>query len=225
MFDAHLIRISGLNFDSRESEEKFDKWQAGAYAPMLLSVREEGLDQYIDTGEKPGYPRKIFLGYYANLENFLTYARSAERNAYYNDTLKTWGDKIERLWGVLYQVVRRFESKQSTVNNVNVDHKPSNIQMHERSQRDAPVVLLRGLSLATTQWDKYDNWMREWAYDVYFPCFSKSRALRNTRAAGCPMLMSVILARRRKLEQRKATSTLKTCQSSILKTTKLTAAF
>jgi len=173
MDGANLIRISGLSFDSRESEEKYDKWHAGAYAPMLLSAREQGLEHYLLLEETPAYPKIIFLGYYDNLENFLIYSNSPERNAYFKDTQTTWGDKMERRWGVLYQVVRRFKNEAAIPDAGDIDKSHSNVQMKEYTPEKAPVVLLKGLSLSVDEWDKYDTWIREWAYDVYIPMLLK----------------------------------------------------
>jgi hypothetical protein len=170
---AHLIGISGTRFDNSEGEEKYRKWARGAYSHMLLEKTPlMGIDQCVVLPKKPDLSI-VHVNSFENLERFLSYAHSPEREAYYKDIHATWGKTMERVWQVIYQVVKRFDNGSDTLPGIN-NHAGGNT-FHETiySEENAPVILLRGLGLSSGDWEKYDAWVNEWAYEVYIPVLMK----------------------------------------------------
>ena len=173
MDNAHLIGITGTKFDNKEDEEKYDKWANGAYGPMLLNTTLMGINRCLVLEEEPEYPKYITLNCTKNLEGFLTYAHSTERDAYYKDIRATWGNKMERPWQVVYQIAKRFENGSDALNEGKENADRNAVQEKEYTSENAPIIQLKGLSLSAGDWEKYDAWVNEWGYDVYIPMLLK----------------------------------------------------
>lgn len=174
MKNAHLIGISGTRFDNSEDEEKYLKWTQGAYSHMLLeNTPLMGIDQCFVLERKPNYPKIVHLNFQEDLEGFLSYAHSPERDAYYKDIHASWGKTMERVWQVIYQVVKRFETSSDTLPEINDNADGKTYHEKVYSDDDAPIILLKGLGLSGGDWEKYDAWINEWGYEVYIPVLMK----------------------------------------------------
>jgi hypothetical protein len=131
--------------------------------------------------EKYIYVNTISINYFANLENYIEDSRGLERNAYRKDIQTTWGGSYEEDWQTVYLLVRHMNSFQNDpTDKGNIVDKNTRLKEFP-DDGSGPVVLFRGLNLTSDSWEKYDDWVKEWGYDVYIPLLLKVPGISGYR--------------------------------------------
>jgi hypothetical protein len=158
MEDAHIVDISALVFQNPDDAEKFAKWGAAAYTPMMMSTKSVfGIENHRIIEKNPNYPEVSPFMFYRTIEDYENAMHSTEFTAYLKDIEATWGGKFERVWNSLYVLVKRMSSDVPLDKNANY------------LEQNAPIVLLSGVGLSPNDWDKYDAWFNDWGYSIYVP--------------------------------------------------------
>jgi hypothetical protein len=159
MDDAHIVDISALVFQDPDDAGNFAKWGAGAYTPMMMSLKSMlGTEAHRLVEKSPNYPESVPFMYFRNIEDYENVMHSPEWTAYLKDIEATWGGKFERVWNSLYVLVKRMKNEALTFD------KNANYL-----EQNAPVVLLSGVGLSPNDWEKYDSWFNDWGYSIYIP--------------------------------------------------------
>jgi len=141
---------------------------------MLMSNNDVlGIERWVSLQEKVIFINTISINYFTDLASYILESRGVERDAYHKDIQTTWGGKYEESWQVVYQLVRHLKGVQtSPTDKGNIVDKATRLKEFPDDGR-GPVILLRGLGLSPDEWESYDDWVKEWGYDVYIPMLLK----------------------------------------------------
>jgi hypothetical protein len=172
MEDSHVIAVYLWKFNNAEDHNNWSKWSIGSLIPLLMSTDSIiGIDSYrfID-GQHPH--NILAFNHYLNLSGYLIDTHSPERDAYRKDIQTTWGGKFEWSWLTLYQLVKRLKSPDGTqIKDGELVN--TTTRFKDYANEDGPMMLLRGLRLSSDEWQRYDNWIYEWGYNIYVPLLLK----------------------------------------------------
>ena len=172
MEGANVIFFDSRTYKTAEVFDEYNKWSKASFGPMLMSTGNRLIGEMaFPIEEKLPSVRTMAINHFKDLETYLTYMTTPEANAYIKDMQATWAGKYEQsVAGHL--VVRRFKGNQFTpIDQGDIVDKDTRLK--EFSSDNAPVVLLRGLGLTSDEWEKYDDWVNEWGYQVYIPLLLK----------------------------------------------------
>lgn len=171
MEGANVIAFERFKYETAEDVEKWNKWVPASTALMEMSSDALlGMERSFHLEEKFTY---VSLNFYKDMENYFSFLRSPERNAMEKDFKITWGGKVERTWRALYFVVRRLNLFQrNPIDKGEIVDKATYLKQFKEDE--APVLVLKGLSLSTLDWEKYNAWMNEWGYDIFLPMLLKA---------------------------------------------------
>ncbi len=171
--ESGVVTFNIYTFKTAEIFEGFEKWGKGSLAPMLMSTGYFlGVERGIPIENEAISRGRLAINHYKDLESFLIHTTTPEYDAYIKDIYTTWGGKFETSWQSVYLVVRRLKGFQSLqIDKGNIVDK--NTFLKEFTKDDGPVALIRGISLTSDDWEKYDAWVKEWGYKIYIPLLLK----------------------------------------------------
>jgi hypothetical protein len=173
MENAGIISIMTWDFDTDEAYKDYDKWSKNSLALMLMSsIYRLGMDRWVRLEDRAAYRNWVSASYYSDFEGFIVDSHGLQRTAFSQDVHSTWKDKYENSWRSVYFLVRRLKGPSVTeIDKGKIIDKTTHFR--EFLEEDAPVVLLKGLVLSPEQWERYDDWVNEWGYDIYIPLLLK----------------------------------------------------
>jgi hypothetical protein len=144
--------------------QRFLKWQAEVYSPMLLKATEiVGVDHYQIVKENPEYPARVTLYHYKNLIDWKTAEGNPETSAITQEQ-RSWVARgiVDYIWAKPYALTKSFRSKQyPSVGNENT------------IIENAPIMHLEAYRLSPEEQGKYVKWFNEYGCPVFMPLFMK----------------------------------------------------
>ena len=108
MADNPIINIVATQCQPQD-EEKFNTWYNEVHIPMLLkSQLLMGAARYKVIDESSKIPRYIAIYKFANQKDFEKFDKSPELSDAIKEMQGTWGDRIELISRVQYEVIKKW---------------------------------------------------------------------------------------------------------------------
>jgi len=160
--------VPGANI---EAWERFNKWFAEVYGPMLFMKTRgaTGNDFYRLIGDTPEYPQMGSFSHRENLSLWKAATETTEIVSVQNEFI-AWEKRgvIESIWSAVYELIKSYRSDPALSG-----------QKEDTRIENAPIMHLEAYRLSPENQGKYFNWFAEFGCKIFIPLFLRSPGLKG----------------------------------------------